>query len=191
VFKTAHHPRFKSDYTRRAVDVALATAAAPTYLPAHSFDGGTHVVDGGIWANNPAGAAVLEAATVLDWDMPNVRLLSLGCSQTYLSPKPDVGLVGAGLNAWIVELLMKGQASFSMAAAKLLLGHPHSNPHLVRVDPQVANGFARLDDASKIENLIGIGAAAARQHLPEIERCFMVGTRDPFIPEHELRRRAA
>lgn len=35
VFKTAHHRRFKVDYKQRAVDVALATAAAPTYFPAH------------------------------------------------------------------------------------------------------------------------------------------------------------
>jgi predicted acylesterase/phospholipase RssA len=191
VFKTAHHTRFKSDYSRRVVDVALSTAAAPTYLPAHSFDGGTHIIDGGIWANNPAGAAALEAATTLGWDMPGVRLLSLGCSQTYLTPKPDVGLLGASRDKWIIDLLMNGQASLSMATAKLLLGHPHTNPHLLRIDPQVPGGFAVLDDASKIQKLIGIGVAAARHHQPEIERCFLVEHREPFVPEYHITREAA
>ncbi|MES2136692.1 MAG: CBASS cGAMP-activated phospholipase [Pseudomonadota bacterium] len=191
VFKTAHHTRFKSDYTRRVVDVALATAAAPTFLPAHSFGGGTHIIDGGVWANNPAGAAALEAATILGWEMTEVRLLSVGCSRTYLPPKPDAGLIGAAKDKWILDLMMEGQACFSMAAAKLLLGHPHSNPHLVRIDPQVPRNFASLDDAAKIDALAGLGASVARQNQPEIERCFMVGRREPFVPEYHVTRRAA
>jgi hypothetical protein len=190
VFKTAHHPRFKSDYTRRVVDVALATAAAPTFFPAHSFEGGTHIIDGGIWANNPAGSAALEAATILGWEMREVRLLSLGCSRTYLPPKPDAGLIDAAKDQWILDLMMEGQACFSLATAKLLLGHPHSNPHLVRINPEVPRKFATLDDAARIEALAGLGAAVARQSQPEIERCFLVGTREPFTPEYEIRKAA-
>lgn len=191
VFKTAHHPRFKADHTRRVVDVALCTAAAPTYLPAHSFEGGASIVDGGVWANNPAGAAALEAAAILQWDMGSVRLLSLGCSQSYLAPKPNVGIIGGILGLWVTDLLMEGQACFSMATAKLLLGHPHTNPHLLRIDPQVPKGFASLDDARKIDELARLGVAAARRHLPEIERLFFIGKRDPFVPEYETERRAA
>ncbi len=33
VFKTAHHERFKMDWREGAVEVALATSAAPTYFP--------------------------------------------------------------------------------------------------------------------------------------------------------------
>ena len=191
VFKTAHHPRFKTDYTRRVVDVALATAAAPTFLPSHSFDGGTYLIDGGVWANNPAGSAALEAAAILGWEMQEVRLLSLGCSRTYLPPKPDAGLIDAARDKWILDLMMEGQACFSMATAKLLLGHPHSNPHFMRIDPQVPPRFADLDDARKIDVLAGLGSALARQHHPEIERCFLIGNREPFVPEYQLSRKAA
>ena len=41
-------------------DAALATAAAPTYFPSHEFDGRA-LVDGGVFANNPAVAAIVEA----------------------------------------------------------------------------------------------------------------------------------
>lgn len=191
VFKTAHHPRFKADHIRRVVDVALCTAAAPTYLPAHSFEAGASIVDGGVWANNPAGAAALEAAAILQWEMSSVRMLSLGCSQSYLAPKPSVGKVGAARGLWVMDLLMEGQACFSMATAKLLLGHPHTNPHLIRVDPQVPAGFATLDDARKIDELARIGVAAARQHMPEIDRCFLIGEREPFVPEYQTERKAA
>jgi predicted acylesterase/phospholipase RssA len=42
------------------VDAAMATAAAPTYFPSHEL-GGRALVDGGVFANNPALAAIAEA----------------------------------------------------------------------------------------------------------------------------------
>jgi uncharacterized protein len=42
------------------VDVALATSAAPTYLPIHEHEGALYV-DGGIWANNPTLCGISEA----------------------------------------------------------------------------------------------------------------------------------
>lgn len=38
MFKTAHHIRFEFDYRQTAVDVALATAAAPTYFAYKLFE---------------------------------------------------------------------------------------------------------------------------------------------------------
>lgn len=42
------------------VDAALATAAAPTYFPSHGYEGRA-LVDGGVFANNPVVAAIVEA----------------------------------------------------------------------------------------------------------------------------------
>ena len=58
LFRTAHHPRLVRDWRERAVDVAMATSAAPTYLPGFPLSG-TRLVDGGVWANNPAMVAVV------------------------------------------------------------------------------------------------------------------------------------
>jgi patatin-like phospholipase/acyl hydrolase len=38
VFKTSHHPNFSIDLHHKLVDVALATSAAPTFFPRHSFN---------------------------------------------------------------------------------------------------------------------------------------------------------
>jgi patatin-like phospholipase/acyl hydrolase len=45
VYKTAHHPRFEVEYKERAVEVALATAAAPTYFPTHRSAKGIPFID--------------------------------------------------------------------------------------------------------------------------------------------------
>ncbi len=65
IYKTAHHPRLRNDYKSFAVDIALATAAAPTYFPQHITEHGVGLLDGGIWANNPIDLAVVEAVTLL------------------------------------------------------------------------------------------------------------------------------
>lgn len=179
VFKTAHHSRFKVDHARLAVDAALATAAAPSFLPAHAFEGASHLLDGGIWANNPMGSAAIEAAAILRWDMERARMLSLGCTDSVHPAREVVGLKDV---KWLVELLFQGQDRFSHATAKLLLGHPHVNEHLLRVNPMVEPGFASLDDASKIDTLMQMGRAAARAELPRLETYFFIGTREPFVP---------
>lgn len=52
LLKTAHHPRFHYDVGALAVDVALATSAAPTYFAAAAFPThlGSSFVDDGVWA---------------------------------------------------------------------------------------------------------------------------------------------
>ena len=87
VYKTAHHPRLERDYKERAINVALATAAAPTYFPTHRTPTGTPLIDGGVWTNNPAGMAVVEAITLLDWPRDPLKVLSLGCTTEPLNVK--------------------------------------------------------------------------------------------------------
>src|SRR5262249_10320231 len=65
LLQTAHHPHLEIDYQVSAVEVALATAAAPTYFPAHRLGAGVPLVDGGVWANNPVGVAAVEAVSML------------------------------------------------------------------------------------------------------------------------------
>lgn len=181
VFKTAHHDRLRVDHERLAIDAALATAAAPSFLPAHNFEGASHLLDGGIWANNPMGSAAIEAASILRWPMDQVRMLSLGCTDTIHPAKEVVGLKDV---KWLLELMFQGQDRFSYATAKLLLGHPHTNPHLHRINPMVEPGFVSLDDASKIQTLVQMGRASARANLPTLQKCFFIGTREPFVPSH-------
>ncbi|WFC40270.1 CBASS cGAMP-activated phospholipase [Pseudoxanthomonas sp. SE1] len=60
---------FRSDYAHRGasridgrlVDLALAASAAPTFFAAHSTEHWTDLVDGGLYANNPALLGVVES----------------------------------------------------------------------------------------------------------------------------------
>lgn len=185
VFKTAHHPRVEVDWKERAVDVALATAAAPTYLPGHRLQSGVSLLDGGVWANNPVGLAVVEAIAVLDWPRDELRVLSIGCSEEPISIPEHPGYLGLALK--LADIFMLGQSRGANGTAELLVGHSESDPRLFRFQPNVAKGDFCLDGTSKIEALKGIGVGLARRALPQINRFFMTLTREPFIPTYPIR----
>ena len=185
VYKTAHHPRFERDYRVRAVDVALATAAAPTYFPAHEGAAGIPLVDGGVWANNPVGMAVVEAIGILGWPREELRVLSLGC--TTEAPRGAAGKFRHGLAYWaprLIELFMAAQSSASSGTAAVLIGHGN----VLRISPSVTRGRFGLDQFEGIAALKGLGAAEARKALPALRDRFLAEPAEEFRPYHVLSR---
>lgn len=183
VFKTAHHTRFVRDYKETAVDVAMATAAAPTYFPTHHLGTGEPLVDGGMWANNPMGAAAIEALGVLEWPRGDIKLLGIGCTE---SPLDTANRRSRGLvNYWakrLVGIFMAGQSSSSLGTAQLLLGH--NNVH--RISPHVGGGRYKLDGANAISSLKGLGASEGRKEYPKVQSMFFTDQRQPFVPLKEV-----
>jgi uncharacterized protein len=171
IYKTAHHPRLERDYREKAVDVALATSAAPTFLPTHRSAMGVPLIDGGVWANNPVGLAVVEAIGVLGWPRESLRVLSLGCTSEPLGIGRGRSK-GLGLGYWatrITELFMAAQSSSSTGTAYVLVNHDD----VLRVDPQVPRGRFGLDVHQGIKSLRGLGYSEARKELPKVRRMFI------------------
>jgi patatin-like phospholipase/acyl hydrolase len=182
IYKTAHHARFEKDYRETAVTVALATAAAPSYFPAFRDPAGTLFVDGGLWANNPVGLAVIEAIRVLEWPSTNLRILSLGCTETPTNPG-IAGSVGMGCVYWAwrgPELFMSTQSSASLGTAILLAGEDN----VVRVSPIVARGRFSLDNVRRVDSLSGLGRTEARTRLSTLRPIFFSEPAEDFTPYH-------
>jgi predicted acylesterase/phospholipase RssA len=81
LYKTAHHPRLRTDYHVPVWEVAMATAAAPTYFPSYTSDNKIRFIDGGIWANNPTMVALVEAISLLGIQLNDIYLLSFAFSR--------------------------------------------------------------------------------------------------------------
>ena len=179
VYKTAHHPRLKNDYKSLAVDVALATAAAPTYFPQHITSNSVSLVDGGIWANNPIAIAVTEAITLLNWPRNSLHVLSVGClDEIYTVPKN----VGVRHIKKILKLFIDGQSYGAMGIAKLLTGHEHERTAIHRVNPAVPYNTYRMDDSRVIKTLKGLGYTLARERQPILEPVFFLEPAEVFNP---------
>lgn len=185
VFKTAHHEEFTHDFKLRVVDVALATSAAPTFFPTHRLEVGTALIDGGMWANNPMGAAAVEALGVLGWTRGSIKLLSVGCTEAPMATV-DRSRRGLGGNYWLARLtstFMAGQSSGSIGTAQLLLGRDNVS----RFSPTVTPGRYKLDGIDGIESLRGLGASEARIAFPQVQSMFLGGERSPFTPYHGVK----
>lgn len=187
IYKTAHHPRLKTDYKKPMLDAALATAAAPTYFKTHRNVDQTGLIDGGIWCNNPTGIAAVEAITLLGWKREDLRILSLGCiNETYTLPDNLNGLNFGFHPTRSIDLFMDGQSQGALGTAKLITDHPHSGEALFRYDAQAPAGLFALDDTSKIDKLAGLGASLAREAKPKLTPIFFQHAAEPFDPVHKL-----
>lgn len=180
VFKTRHHERLRVDWKETMVDVALATAAAPTYFRAHALPSGSPIIDGGIWANNPTGVAAVEARTVLNWRDDDLFVLSLGCTEELIDIPLNSGYKDLLFKS--TALFMQGQSRGSMGTAYLLSNHSEVSPRVFRYQPKVANGKFSLDKTSMIDRLRGLGSACARDALPMLMQNFLDAPANPFIP---------
>ena len=189
IYKTAHHRRFQSDYKEWAVDVAMATAAAPTFFPSHETDKATGLLDGGIWANNPSSVAALEGSAVMKWStMDQARLLSLGCTTEINTINTDAGISEFGPKGKnFIAFMINAQGNASLSAAKLILGHPHTNSDgVTRIDADVPYGRVDMDDASQMKMLSSLGQSLARNNGPQIEKLFLFKQKTPFVPVHNM-----
>ena len=182
IYKTAHHSRFERDYKAQAVDVALATTAAPTYFPIHQSATGTPLIDGGVWANNPVAVSVVEAIAVLEWPRDSLRILSIGCTTEPWNVNWG-GRFSRGVSYWaprLVDVFMRSQSQGALGMAELLAGHQN----IVRIAPLVARGRFRLDETKRIPSLKGLGHSEARKALPKLREVFLVNPAEPFNAFH-------
>ena len=184
VYKTSHHPRLAFDYKVRVVDAVMATTSAPTYFRQHTSDDNVGLIDGGVWANNPIAVATVEAIALLNWSPDTLNILSLGCLNELYTIPQNAGLVT--LNYKAVKLFMDGQQKGAMGMVKLLTGHGHEREAIYRVDHTVKIGRFSLDDASKIDQLKGLGYSRAREYLPKMKEVFLTSPTQEFVPYHRL-----
>jgi uncharacterized protein len=188
LLKTAHHEGLKFDIDALAVDVALATSAAPTYFQAVPFPihVGSSFVDGGVWANSPVLAAIVEATCFLGIPLTDIDVLSIG---TTASPFNIADNQNAGILKWnvgMINLMFEAQAETALKQAKLLL-----NDRVLRIDVMTKPGEFSLDDASpdKIDRLmnLGRGEAVKKENLAAAKQRFLSTKAPAFLPMYAVK----
>lgn len=184
LYKTAHHEWLREDYKIKMSEIALATSSAPTYFPTFRASNGLYLIDGGIYANNPAAIAAAEAVGVLNWPSSNVRILSIGCTNEPVDIKA-AKKYSLGRGYWAfnsLKLIMRGQSSAANGMAMHL-----TNYGLVRIDETVSKGKFSIDSIYSIENLKGLGLEKGRNEIKNIKDKFFDEPAEEFVPKYELK----
>ena len=184
IYKTAHHPRLETDYKGLALDAAMATAAAPTFLKPHLTNEAIELVDGGVWANNPIGAATIEAVGLLNWPAANLKILSIGTTNDVIAPPQWKGKLPMASS--LARLFMAGQSHSALGTAKIITGDGHDRKAIWRIDQVAPAGRYTLDNAARIAEMKDRGFTEAREQLPELRRHFFDVPAADFVPFHQL-----
>jgi len=165
LFKTPHHPWCAQDGDTLAVDVALATSAAPTYFPAHPIPGRGTFIDGGIWGNCPATVGITEALSFCGQSLPDVHVLSISTTNYPFRIGEDQQL--GGLIGWapkIIETFMFAQAQASVGLATCLLrdrSQPKPVDRFRRLDYLAPKDTYTMDDTRLVGKLVEVGRSVA------------------------------
>jgi patatin-like phospholipase/acyl hydrolase len=181
LFKTPHNDRLKRDWKTPLWQVAMATAAAPTFFPAFDLPGAhVRLVDGGVWANNPSMVGVAEAVSLFKQPLESVRVLSFGTTADNKARRRR--LDNGGLLQWargpnVVNVLMTGQSVGVFTQVQHLLGADRA----YRLDPPAPPGLARLDRADS-RDLIGKASYHSRFFCPTYEAVFADHEPAPYVP---------
>lgn len=115
VFKTRHKIEWQRDSNFAAVDVALATAAAPTFFELAEI-GGDRYADGGLFANAPDQIALHEAEHYFGVSPASFHLLSIGTTTKSYSVAHSAGRQ-FGIGSWmkdtrLVSVMISAQQQF-------------------------------------------------------------------------------
>jgi len=153
-------------------DVARATSAAPTYFEAANIASvaGVHhaLVDGGVFANNPAMCAYAEArgmdfGTVKRPTAKDMFMLSIGTGNVK-KPFPYAKAKDYGMVEWVqpvLDIMMSGNSETVSYQLKLLFDAGDNAEGQIRIEPELHNACAEMDDASP-ENLAALKEAGIK-----------------------------
>jgi patatin-like phospholipase/acyl hydrolase len=146
VFKTPHAQPSMGDGQLRAVDVAMAACAAPSYFPAVRV-GRRLYADGGLFAVAPDQVALHELEHFMGIDPSQVSMLSIGTATAHYRPaqgvRDDAGAVGWLADGRLVLTLLSVQQQHVQAM----------------VEDRLADRYLRLDADWPADAGLGIDVA--------------------------------
>ncbi len=181
IWKTAHHPSLVRDYKCGVVDAIMSTAGAPAHFPAYHTSAAVPLVDGAVWAYNPAAVAAVEAVGLLSWPKNDIRILSVGCTARPASLVWAAPLFKGG-RYWatkVVDLLMYAQQVSANAFAEALVGRDN----FMGISTVVGNRF-HLDHVADVGLLRRLAEDSAHEAFADVRaKFFQDPPAEAFVPD--------
>jgi len=179
IFKTDHAPELSTDDNYLIRDIALASSAAPVFLPVVAIKSPTtgffeKFCDGGLFANHPALLGYVEALYHLHVPASEINLLSISTPRSSLAEYEAKSWflrhhLRRGLLGWrgprLISLQIESTSDISNEALRRLMGGDGTFGRYCRI--RLANpGGLELDLAthSASHTLVSIGQQEAVRH---------------------------
>ena len=162
VFKSVYDPEFHRDPKVPVIDALMSSCSAPTYFDPYVV-GPYQLTDGGLWANNPAFVATIDAKRRLGIDLCDLRILSIGTGKSKTCYESATGWFYRKFLGWgfatrwgrqkFIDLILNLQAESSHNMLNLLLQTKDKREpdQLLRIN-FTSNKPLLLDDPSKLRD---------------------------------------
>lgn len=182
VFKSAYDNGFVRDKKVLICDAILASCAAPTYFDPRTVGGKYHLADGGLWANNPALVAAIDAKRRFGRDFDDLRILSIGTgtARHFYPQKIPISnkLIGWGFaTRWgrgrFIEMLLNLQTQNANNMLALLL----RRDQILRLDFE-SDTRLPLDDPGSYKDLLSRADREFSHRADEVKRFFELSPGD-------------
>ncbi|OGR08122.1 MAG: hypothetical protein A2511_17750 [Deltaproteobacteria bacterium RIFOXYD12_FULL_50_9] len=167
VFKSAYQKDYDRDGKVFLHQAVLASCSAPTFFNPTKVNEYL-LADGGLWANNPSLAAVIDAQRRLNIKLSDIRILSLGTghARTCYGVKTDRewGLLNGWKGKEFISFIMSLQAQTTHNYLQLML----REDQILRLDFD-SDCPLPLDDCSAIDDLISNADRMFTHNSPKIK----------------------
>lgn len=170
VLKSSYSKEFTRDNNVLLKDAILASCSAPTYFDPHRLNEYL-LADGGLWANNPALAATIDAQKRLGAAQDDIQILSIGTGHSKTIYGTNVSRKWGLINGWkhkeLISFILSLQSQSALNYLNLML-HPDQ---IKRLDFESDKPLP-MDDLSILDDLIS-KADKMFTHESESIRAFM------------------
>ncbi len=152
VFKSTYSKDFNRDKHVLLREAILASCSTPTFFDPSKV-GEYLLADGGLWANNPSLAAVIDAQKRLNVDIKDINILSLGTGHAKKCYGVNINRSWGFLRGWggteFISFIMSLQAQSTHNYLQLIVGEDQ----LLRLNFE-SDLPLPLDDCSTIDDMI-------------------------------------
>lgn len=172
VFKSSYSKDFTRDKNVAVSDAVLASCSAPIYFDPTKV-GSYLLADGGVWANNPALAAVIDANYRLNISMEDIRVLSIGTGESRSAYGAKMRDSWGFLTGWkgkeFISFLLSLQAQSTQNYLQLML----TDNQLIRLNFESDNPLP-LDDASTLDDLVSRADRTFTHETAKLKKFFNI-----------------
>lgn len=164
----------ESDTDTLVADVAMASAAAPTYFPpVIPEDQNRGYMDGGLWANDPSYFALHYALNTLGVTQPCVFLLAIGTGRVEHGEAPGTIRKMRTFDARTPRFVFDFLTSLQAWSAEHLAESSITSERVTRINPYLRQWIS-LDDAKRANELLpGLAESEYERFRPQIEKFLM------------------
>lgn len=152
VLKSGYSKEFTRDNAVLVKDAVLASCSAPTYFDPHRLNEYL-LADGGLWANNPALAAVIDAQKRLGVGQDDIQILTIGTGHSKTMYGTTESRKWGLINGWRHKEFISFTLSLQSQSALNYLNLMLRPGQIKRIDFESDQPLP-MDDVSTLGNLV-------------------------------------